>query len=72
MKSSTAHVITGKAQYRIGNIFFQSNIEGSNAGWFINIQGGNVYGPFREKCVAESILEGLLRKDRERRASNGH
>ncbi len=66
MKTSVAPVITGKSQYRIGSIFYQSNIEGSNAGWFITIHGGNVYGPFREKCVAETILDGLIKKDAER------
>jgi|GEM_PF-6378559 len=70
MKTSTAQLIRGRAEYRIGSIFYQSTIEGSNAGWFITIHGGNVYGPFREKCVAETILEGLLKKDRERQADN--
>jgi len=70
MKTSTAQLIRGRAEYRIGSIFYQSTIDGSNAGWFITIHGGNVYGPFREKCVAETILEGLLKKDRERQAGN--
>jgi len=72
MKTSTARLIRGRAEYRIGSIFYQSTIDGSNAGWFITIHGGNVYGPFREKCVAETILEGLLKKDRERQAGNGY
>jgi len=68
MKTSTAHVIRGKSQYRSGSIFYQGAIDGSNAGWFITIHGGNDYGPFSDKYVAETILQGLLKKDQERHA----
>jgi len=64
--ASTARNISGRAHYRIGSIFFQSAIDGTNAGWYITIHGGNVYGPFREKNVAETILAGLLKKANER------
>ncbi|MFQ5487799.1 MAG: hypothetical protein ACE5ET_05065 [Gammaproteobacteria bacterium] len=66
MKTSTAQAISGRAHYRVGSIFFQSAIDGTNAGWYITIHGGNVYGPFREKHVAETILAGLLKKANER------
>lgn len=72
MKTSTAQHINGRAQYRVGSIFFQSAIDGSNAGWFITIHGGNVYGPFREKNVAETILAGLLKKANERREDGSY
>ncbi len=72
MKTSTARKITGRAQYRIGSIFFQSAIDGSNSGWYITIHGGNVYGPFREKHVAETILAGLLKKANDRQARDGY
>lgn len=68
MNTSIARKITGRAEYRIGSIFFQSAIDGSNSGWYITIHGGNVYGPFREKHVAETILAGLLKKADERRS----
>jgi len=70
MKTSTAHQISGRAHYRVGSIFFQSAIDGTNAGWYITIHGGNVYGPFREKHVAETILAGLLKKANERQAQD--
>ncbi|HHH36224.1 MAG TPA: hypothetical protein ENK48_05280 [Gammaproteobacteria bacterium] len=62
MNTSTARRPQGRARYRIGSIFYQSAIDGTNAGWYITIHGGNVYGPFREKDVAETILAGLLKK----------
>ncbi len=63
--ASTARDTTDRAHYRIGSIFFQSTIDGTNAGWYITIHGGNVYGPFREKNVAKTILAGLLKKANE-------
>jgi len=57
----------GRAVFRTGSIFYQGTIDGKVAGWFISIQGGNVYGPFTEKSVAQYILEGLTRRGREQR-----
>jgi len=49
----------GPSVFRSGKIFFQSTISGDVSGWYIAMQTGNVYGPFREKDVARSILQGL-------------
>ncbi len=56
----------GRAVFRTGSIFYQGTIDGKMAGWYINIKGGNVYGPFPEKSVAQYILEGLTRRRRDR------
>ncbi len=61
--SKKAH--TGRAVFRTGSIFYQGTIDGKMAGWYINIKGGNVYGPFPEKSVAQYILEGLTRRRRD-------
>ena len=56
---------SGRAVFRTGSIFYQGTIDGKMAGWYINITGGNVYGPFPEKSVAQYILEGLTRRRRD-------
>ncbi len=56
----------GRAVFRTGSIFYQGMIDGRAAGWYVNSQGGHVYGPFSEKSVAQYILEGLHRRRAER------
>ena len=57
-----------RAVFRIGSIFYQGMLDGQAAGWYVNSQGGHVYGPFTEKSVAQYILEGLTRRRAEREA----
>ncbi len=52
----------GPSTFRSGRIFFQGTISGDLSGWYIAMQGGNVYGPFREKEVALDILGELSRR----------
>ncbi|MBI1195222.1 MAG: hypothetical protein GC138_05200 [Gammaproteobacteria bacterium] len=52
----------GPSVFHCGRIFFQSTIAGDVSGWYISMQAGNVYGPFREKSVARDILAELARR----------
>lgn len=56
----------GPSVFRAGRIFFHSTISGDVAGWYIAMRGGNVYGPFREKDVAQDILGELARRSMRR------
>lgn len=57
----------GPSVFHVGRIFFHSTISGDVSGWYISMQAGNVYGPFREKNVAQDILGELARRQLRRR-----
>jgi len=56
----------GPSVFPSGRIFFQSTIAGDVSGWYISMHAGNVYGPFREKDVAQDILGELGRRQMRR------
>jgi len=58
------------ARFDSKRIFFQSSIDGKNTGWYISITSERAYGPFPEKKVAQYILDGLVRRIKERQMQN--
>ena len=54
------------ARFSSKRIFFQSSIDGKNTGWYISITSQRSYGPFPDKAVAQYILDGLVRRIKER------
>ena len=54
------------ARFDSKRIFFQASIDGKNTGWYISITSERAYGPFPEKKVAQYILDGLVRRIRDK------
>jgi len=55
--------------FRSDRIFYQTDLSGRGAGWYISMRGGNDYGPFPDKHVANTILEGVVRRLDKREAA---
>lgn len=41
-------------------VFFHGSMEGRGAGWYIELRSGHTYGPFPDKDVAQTILNGVV------------
>ena len=50
------------AYFRSDRIFYHAEMDGSMAGWYISMRGGNDYGPFPDKHVANTILESVVKR----------
>jgi len=51
-----------EACFRSGRLFYQSDVNGRGAGWYIELSNNKPYGPFLDKDVANTIYEGLVER----------
>lgn len=62
MTTPTDHTMNEPAQFLKDCIFYHANMDGRGAGWYIELRSGYTYGPFPDKDVAQTILEGVLKR----------
>lgn len=62
MKRRTDDENDGKVYFRSDRIFHSADVDGRGAGWYIAMRGGYSYGPFPDRDVAHTIIEGLIKR----------
>jgi hypothetical protein len=72
MKRQTDSQNDDSVYFRSERIFFQADLDGRGAGWYIAMRGGYSYGPFPDRDVAETIAEGLIKRLKDRAEADGH
>lgn len=51
-----------QACFRSKRVFYHAALASGDAGWCFAVRGGQVYGPFESRGIAERILAGLIEK----------
>lgn len=51
-----------KVYFRSDRIFHSADVDGRGTGWYIAMRGGYSYGPFPDRDVAQTIIDGLIKR----------
>jgi hypothetical protein len=62
MKRKSDDTKTDKRDIVYSHIFYQRDCEGRGEGWYFMLSQHSPYGPFPDKDVANTILEGVIKR----------
>ena len=69
MRRITDPILDDTVYFRTDRVYYQAAINADSAqepttaaGWYIAMRGGYAYGPFPDRDVAQSILDGLIKR----------
>lgn len=69
MRRITDPILDDTVYFRTDRIYYQAAINADStderttqAGWYIAMREGYAYGPFPDRDVAETVLEGLIKR----------
>lgn len=62
MSRLTDPILDDTVYFRSDRVFYQGSSKDSESGWYISMRGGYAYGPFPERNVALTILDGLIKR----------
>lgn len=66
MKRLTDPILDDTVYFRSDRVFYQGSSNAAESGWYISMRGGYAYGPFPDRDVAMTILDGLTKRLRAR------
>ena len=77
MRRITDPILDDTVYFRTDRVYYQAAINADSAnepataaGWYIAMRGGYAYGPFPDRDVAETILDGLIKRLKKKNFSN--
>jgi hypothetical protein len=70
MKRQTDNKDDKSVYYRSDRIFHSTDVDGRGTGWYIAMRGGYSYGPFPDRDVAQTIIDGLVKRLQARAAAD--
>ena len=70
MKRQTDEQNDDSVYFRSERVFYQADLDGRDAGWYIAMRGGYSYGPFPDRDVAVTIAEGLIKRLKDKASSD--
>ena len=69
MRRITDPILDDTVYFRSDRVYYQAAINpgtanepATEAGWYISMRGGYAYGPFPDREVAQTILDGLIKR----------
>jgi len=62
MKSKSDKTQIDKGDVLYSHLFYQGDFDGRGEGWYFMLSHSKPYGPFPDKNVAKTVLEGLLKR----------
>ena len=77
MRRITDPILDDTVYFRTDRVYYQAAINADSAnesataaGWYIAMRGGYAYGPFPDRDVALTILDGLIKRLKRKNFSN--
>jgi len=62
MKPKSGHTRINKHDVLYSHVFYQRDCDGRGEGWYFMLSHSRPYGPFKDKDLAHTILEGLVKR----------
>lgn len=62
MKRKSGHPQADERDIVYSHIFYQRDCNGQGEGWYFMLSRNRPYGPFPDKDVANTILEGVVKR----------